>query len=189
MASKVAGELYYDIDGQLSEIKRQLRQPNGYPFDPRILKLHLQDAIEGRFGNNAEPASSFTYDKRKDGWKLLENSPRSITSVKDVEAVPFLRPGENSVGGEEMFRRARVELGTNLSQEDGEWLLEHQNEIPAELRPFYLVLTGTVWQGPGGDRDVAYLDWGGGRWHLYWSWLGDGDWDSDSRVLRLRKPA
>ncbi len=51
MATKIAGELYYDLDGQLLEIKRQLRQPNGYPFDPEKLKLHLQNAIEGRFGS------------------------------------------------------------------------------------------------------------------------------------------
>lgn len=53
MATQVAGELYYEIDGQLSEIKRQLRQPVGYPFDPKKLKIALQDAIEGNF--NAEP--------------------------------------------------------------------------------------------------------------------------------------
>lgn len=45
----VAGELYESITGQLFEIGRQLRQPSGYPFDPEMLKAHLQDAIEGRF--------------------------------------------------------------------------------------------------------------------------------------------
>lgn len=45
----VAGEMYESITGQLFEIGRQLRQPNGYPFDPKMLKDYLQDAIEGRF--------------------------------------------------------------------------------------------------------------------------------------------
>lgn len=49
MAIQVAGEQYYDLDGQLAEIKRQLRQPSGYPFDPNQLKVALQDAIEGKF--------------------------------------------------------------------------------------------------------------------------------------------
>ena len=49
MAAQVAGELYYELDGQLWEIKRQLRQPNGYPFDPECLKIALQNAIEGKF--------------------------------------------------------------------------------------------------------------------------------------------
>ena len=46
----VAGEIYESITGQLFELGRQLRQPNGYPFNQFQLKLHLQAAIEGRFG-------------------------------------------------------------------------------------------------------------------------------------------
>ncbi|MFI5260476.1 MAG: hypothetical protein ACHQU0_01615 [Candidatus Paceibacteria bacterium] len=49
MATPVAGAMYYDLDGQLSEIKRQLRQPNGYPYNPEQLKYALQQAIEGKF--------------------------------------------------------------------------------------------------------------------------------------------
>ncbi len=49
MATKVAGELYESITGQLFEIGRQLRQPNGYPFSPSRLKIALQNAIEGKF--------------------------------------------------------------------------------------------------------------------------------------------
>ena len=49
MAAQVAGELYESITGQLFEIGRQLRQPNGYPFDPVRLKGFLQLAVEGKF--------------------------------------------------------------------------------------------------------------------------------------------
>ncbi len=48
MATQVAGELYFEIDGQLLEIKRQLRQREGYPYDPEQLRIALQNAIEGR---------------------------------------------------------------------------------------------------------------------------------------------
>ena len=58
MATKVAGETYFDIDGQLHEIKRQLRQPNGYPFDPQLLQRMLQAAIEGKFFNAFAPVES-----------------------------------------------------------------------------------------------------------------------------------
>lgn len=51
---KVAGDLYYELDGQLLEIKRQLRQPSGYPFNPLELKLHLQRGIEGWFAVNLQ---------------------------------------------------------------------------------------------------------------------------------------
>lgn len=49
MAEQVTGELYRELDGQLHELKRQLRQPNGYPFDPYLLKVALQNAIEGKW--------------------------------------------------------------------------------------------------------------------------------------------
>lgn len=49
MTKEVGGDRYYDLDGQLLEIKRQLRQPNGYPFDLEMLEKHLKAAIEGRF--------------------------------------------------------------------------------------------------------------------------------------------
>ncbi len=51
----VAGELYESLTGQLFEIGLQLRQLNGYPFDPMKLKSHLQDAIEGKFGDILTP--------------------------------------------------------------------------------------------------------------------------------------
>lgn len=57
MATQVTGELYFDLDGQLAEIKRQLRQPAGYPFDPRHLQRALQAAIEGKF-NGVIPAAA-----------------------------------------------------------------------------------------------------------------------------------
>src|SRR6266851_9492858 len=51
MAHVVTGELYFQIDGQLHEIKRQLRQESGYPYSPYQLKTALQAAIEGNFAN------------------------------------------------------------------------------------------------------------------------------------------
>jgi|SRR3989338_3241729 len=183
MAQCVAGDMYESITGQLFEIGRQLRQPNGYPFDPLQLKSHLQAAIEGKF---LEPAGSFKRDMRKEGWKLLENSPRRITSVAGLELVPFLKKGESSIGGEELVRRARAELDANCGQEDAEFLLEHQKEIPEEFRQFYLIFTGTVWGGSGGGRDVAYLFFDGERWCLDFHWLGL-DFHSGGRLLRPRK--
>ncbi len=56
MAAQVAGELYETLTGQLFELGRQLRQPNGYPFNPEHLKVALQNAIEGRFGDVKMPS-------------------------------------------------------------------------------------------------------------------------------------
>ena len=180
----VAGDLYEGITGQIFEIGRQLRQPNGYPFDPIKLKRHLQDAIEGRFDNVSIPI--FANDKTKDGWKLLENTSRRISSINDLELVSFLKQKESSINGEEMVRRARIELDANYGQEDAEWLLEHQNEIPAEFRKYYIAFTGTIWRDSGVDRSVPYLFWYGRRWFLRFSRL-DCDWLSFDRLIRPRK--
>ncbi len=49
MAIKVTAEMYQEVDGQLHEIKRQLRQKDGYPFDVQTLRAALQLVIEGKF--------------------------------------------------------------------------------------------------------------------------------------------
>ncbi len=40
---------YYELDGQLLEIKRQLRLSDGYPYDVKKLRTALQDVVEGKF--------------------------------------------------------------------------------------------------------------------------------------------
>lgn len=49
MATIVKGDLYEAIDGKLHEIKRQVRQSGGYPYEPERLDLALQAIVEGRF--------------------------------------------------------------------------------------------------------------------------------------------
>lgn len=45
--NNVAGDVYFEIDGQLLEIKRQIRQRGGYPHNLRALRAVLQRIIEG----------------------------------------------------------------------------------------------------------------------------------------------
>ncbi|MFA5163382.1 MAG: hypothetical protein WC441_02520 [Patescibacteria group bacterium] len=51
MAAKfsVTGDQYISIDGQMLEIKRQIRLKGGSPFDPELVSLALQDIVEGKF--------------------------------------------------------------------------------------------------------------------------------------------
>jgi len=78
MATKVAGDLYVDIDGQIGEIKRQLRQKEGYPFDPMQLVEHLQAAIEGNLVD-------------RHGQPFKTEPPRAISRV--VLSLPSLARG------------------------------------------------------------------------------------------------
>jgi len=52
MTTQVNGDLYVELDGKLVDIKRQMRQSGGYPFDPEKLNKFLQRAVEGRFDDN-----------------------------------------------------------------------------------------------------------------------------------------
>jgi len=177
----VAGDLYESVTGQLFEIGRQLRQVNGYPFDPLQLKAHLQAAIEGRFGL---VIGNFKRDMRKENWTLLENVSRRISSV--IDAVSFLKGSESYINSEKMVRRARMELDANYGQEDAEWLLENQDKIPAKLRKFYLVFPATAWRDSHGCWGVPALSWDGGGWVLNFSGLGH-DWGFSHRLVRPRK--
>lgn len=94
--------------------------------------------------------------------RFWRTSRAGVTSI--VDAVSFLKGAETSVNGEEMVRRARVELNANYGQEDAEWLLDNQDKIPAEFRKFYLVFPGIVWRIVDDFRCVPYLGWD--RWPL-----------------------
>lgn len=50
----VNGEQYFNIDGKILEIKRQIRQKGGSSLNPKLVELALQDIIEGRFNKKVE---------------------------------------------------------------------------------------------------------------------------------------
>ena len=125
--------------------------------------------------------TGFVYDKRKDGWELVENV--ELVGEPILGLAEFLQPGEDSVNGEVMVERAKA-LGNCAGQLHAERLLAQQQDIPKEYRQFYLVFPGTSWRHPLGDRDVPYLRWFGRRWGLNFHWLGS-DWHSHVRLVRL----
>ncbi len=153
--------------------------------------IHIREYLLGlaeiTYPNAIVGAPEFKYDKRQDGWTLLEDTrePWPI-SVAKTELVPFLKEGEERIGGEEMVRRSREELHIDLGQKHAEYLLDHQAEIPEEFRKFVMVFTGTVWRDRVGRRYVPYLYWFGERWCLGFGWLGR-DFRDDCRLLRPRE--
>lgn len=131
--------------------------------------------------------TDFVFDMTKEGWTLLEDArePWPI-SIANLEMVSLLKGDESYVDGEEMVRRARKELNSNLGQRQAEFLLEHQADIPEEFRKYYLIFPGTIWRGRGGNRDVPYLGWFGGQWRLDLCWLGHNFRDR-YRLVRPRE--
>jgi hypothetical protein len=172
----VADDVLGKFARQQNDWFRRVREGS---LDPEEVGRAVQNVIDrGHY---------FTYDRRKDGWELVEDVGFAPPfDISKMELVSFLKNGENYINGEEMVRRGRTELKVNLGQRHAEYLLEHQNEIPKEFRKFYPVFTGTIWRCPDGNRRVACLYWDGRQWVLSFRWLGD-DWRSYARLPRLRE--
>ncbi len=149
-------------------------------------------------------AQSFIHDKTMDGGKLFENVPQRITSISlisNLQLVCVLREGESSIYGDTTLRRTSRH-DTNFGQLDAEYLLEHQNEIPAEFRKYHIFFPGTIWEYRyglyDGDHQIPVLYWNRdcGRWsidfHIYSHWslgvrllIGD-TWYPNFRLIRFR---
>ena len=102
---------------------------------------------------------------------------------RTYEILGFLRGDEKSVVGHTMVARAK-EMNTNSGEDEGQHLLDHQEEIPEALRG-KVVFVFPDWRGPDAPGHVAYVFWYGRRWVQGWSWLG-GDFDGGYRLLRRK---
>ena len=82
----VNGEQYFNIDGKILEIKRQIRQKGGSPLNPKLVELALQDIIEGRFNKKVESNPSIL--KLISGREKLKiealDGKETIYNAKDV---------------------------------------------------------------------------------------------------------
>ncbi len=100
-----------------------------------------------------------------------------------MKIINFLKDGEKYINGEEMLKRCGNDMA---DQEDLEYYLAHQDEIPKEYRDNYLIFGNYTKLYSHVDRRVAYLDWGGDSWILRWDWLGNV-FRGDDLVVRARK--
>jgi len=122
-------------------------------------------------------------DRNMEGWECIEP-----VDAEEGEFEPslhgFVEQGENYVKCEEMLKRAK-EKGISSGLRHLEAMLRNQERIPVEWRKHIIVST-EVWRGPGDNRCVFYLYWGGECWYLGYDWL-DFDFDSGSRLVGFRK--
>lgn len=138
----------------------------------------------------SETPPVFVYDMRKKGWVLQSNTSRRITQAADLELVS---PNDDEM---RYWRRQRSRpliqalWKVNCGQEDAEWLLAHQGQIPVEFRNHYLLCPGTIWQQgpPPGIPITPYLYWSRWNrcWHLGFGALTGYDYSFSYRLLRPR---
>lgn len=101
------------------------------------------------------------------------------------EILSFLKEGEDSVTGKTMVNRSK-EMNASLGEEDCQHIIEHQSDIPVELRDG-VAFVFTDWRHLGAPEDVAYVDWRCDRWVRNWGLLDEG-WKGLDRVLRRKQP-
>jgi hypothetical protein len=131
------------------------------------------------------PGAVFKFDKRTDGWKLLEDAPQML-SAAGFDPVSFFKAGDDYVEGDTMAARA-IELGANLGQHDAEYLLENQL-IPTELSTTVLAFPGTKWLDLDGRIRVPCLGHNGDGWVLFYYGLDLPHFSGASfRLARPRK--
>ena len=162
----VAGELYESLTGQLFELGRQLRQSNGYPFNPHQLKRHLQDAIEGRFASgevfhvklggpeNTDQITAALGFPSND-WITQKNFPLKPHAIEDVE-IEIIDPGCSFSGEEGLKFLASANLGRPTYEHALRFAEQHGKATTSDKKPFVIFLH-EAWQDPYRHRRVLYL--------------------------------
>lgn len=145
---------------------------------------HLQEQLgEERFKALISSDNTGKVKEFCDG--LLKSAMPTEIAVGDrvYEILSFLKKGESCVTGHTMVERA-FGMNANLGEDDGQYLLDHQDGIPVALRG-KVVFVFTDWRHPFDSSDVLFVYWRDGRWVRDWAWLGD-DWNDNGRVLRRK---
>lgn len=121
----------------------------------------------------------------EDSWKpkrTFGSASAAEQTLAPTSSCPCLEEGENSVTGDTMMERAK-KLNANMGEEDGQFVLEHQDEIHSDFRgKSFLIFMG--WRHPNMLFNVAYLGWDGDEWFQYWQSLYEGNWDMRCRLVR-----
>ena len=121
--------------------------------------------------------------------EIAEDTPDALPTEMTVggrtyEILSFLWEDEKSVPGPTMVARVK-EMSANLGKDDGQFLLDNQQNIPVAWRG-KVVFVFMDWRSPAYPGRVACVCCGGDRWVRDWYWLDD--FNGFARVLR-RKPA
>ncbi len=100
------------------------------------------------------------------------------------EVVSCLKEGEESVDGDVMMERA-WEMKANLGQDDGEFILAHQDEIPVAFRD-KIEFVFPNWRSRRFPSEIVIcVEWEGDHWEENQGWLED-DWCDFVRLLRRK---
>jgi hypothetical protein len=180
---------------QLEVVKVLPEALRGIPYEEVIRLIDngrlvgtLNSAFRSAVSKKQEQIDSrdtFKYNKAEQKWTLLEdNKEREILPVGELElAVPF-KDEETCIFGHELIKRA-VKTKNNFSQRQAEYLLENQDKIPLDWRPFCIIFPGTIWADSANRPSVPYIVYETKGWNLSFYWV-NRPFAGVSRLLQSR---
>ncbi|MEI7451795.1 MAG: hypothetical protein WCK37_01175 [Candidatus Falkowbacteria bacterium] len=89
MAQKfnVTGDQHFGLTGQMLEIQRQIRLNGGSPINPELVKIALQNIIEGKFNTSESPIKNYILRPLiLDETMLIEDIVNSEVSIAKAKA-------------------------------------------------------------------------------------------------------
>lgn len=173
---RLVAEAVHEAGGNDEDVKRI--------FD-KIVQRQIGMLVMGKLKLALQPCQIHAANLIPDWCKeIVEDVAPTDFKVSDLEFIRFLNEGESPIGGTAMRQKAVV-LKANYGLSDAKRLLDHQDEIPTDMRGKYIVFTGTVLRVSDGVLCVAYLYWFVGRWCLDFGRL-DGVWGDVGRLPRRK---
>lgn len=173
---RLVAEAVYEAGGSDEDVRRI--------FD-KAVQRQIGLLLVGRLKIALQPCQIYAPELIPSWCKeIVEDVAPTDFKVSDLEFLRFLNDGEPPIGGTAMRQKA-VALKANYGLSDAKRLLEHQDEIPTDMRGKYIVFTGTVLCDSVGGLYVAVLSWYDGRWYMSFYRFGRA-WDGDARLPRRK---
>lgn len=149
-----------------------------------FLRGELEIRITGRFREMEEvqiqipalPRPTLSELQAKHSWvRSIEKDDAPEESVTLCLGT-LLRQGEKRISGEEYEKRRLSLAGKMHGYQQAEWLVKHQDALPALMAligKVYIDFPGLVVAGAVGYRSFPYLHSDGERWYLFLDWNDD----------------
>ena len=120
-----------------------------------------------------------------EGWRIERYVLRNRFEVRDLEFIPFLYGGELFLRGEDIMERLAQLRADHLGLADAKYVLDHQDQIPADLREYTLFFAGAILCDDSKEYRVPYLVFLNNAWTIEFYWLKD-EWGGNFRAARLK---
>lgn len=141
--------------------------------------FHVHDTDNAPSPRPKFPSEIFAPDLIPTFWAVVEDIPPSTFKVSKLKWILLLRRGEYNIKGDTLYKRATKFKG-NLGLVDGQYILDHQDQIPVEMQDKPIILPGTILRDSIRELYIPYLYFFGSRWHLCFSGVRFG-WDGTAR--------